>query len=356
MATLPRLPVPAEHRLVKAVLGLPPRLQRRLFGPPTEIDGQRLAGDAQALLRLAELAGVDSFAAMSVERARATTRIEAAVAAARPPLPMARVEALRAPGPAGPLPCRFYVPPGPAAAEPAPLLVYFHGGGWVIGDLDTHDDVCRFIATRAGVRVLSVGYRLAPEHPFPAPVEDAVAAFAWAAANAAGLGADPGRIAVGGDSAGGNLSAVVSMLARDGGGPRPAMQLLIYPVTDARAETTSRRLFADGYLLTQADMDFFEARYLPPAVDRDDPRVSVLRAPDPSDLPPAYVVTAGFDPLRDEGEEYARRMREAGVPVALRRHPGLVHSFANQTAISRTARAAMLELAGALRMGLALRP
>jgi acetyl esterase len=232
-------------------------------------------------------------------------------------------------------------------------MVFFHGGGWVIGDLDTHDDLCRFLAARAGVRVLSVEYRLAPEHPFPAPVEDAHAAFAWAAANATGLGADPERVAVGGDSAGGNLAAVVSMLARDAGGPSPVLQLLIYPVTDAHARTRSRQLFSEGYLLTRSDMDFFERHYLPRESDRDDPRASVLRAPDLSGLPPAYVVTAGFDPLRDEGEEYALRMRAAGVPVALRRHPGLVHSFANQTAISRTARAATLELAGALRMGLA---
>lgn len=354
MAKLPRLPPAAEHRAVKRLMSLPPRLQGRLFGAPPEVDGQRLASDVHVLLRLAEMVGAESFAdGMPVERAREITRAEAAVAAARPPLPMAAVEALDLPGPARPLPARLYVPPAPAAAEPGPLLVYYHGGGWVIGDLDTHDDVCRFLAARAGVRVLSVAYRLSPEHPFPAPVDDALAAFEWVAANAAGLGADPTRIAVGGDSAGGNLAAVVSMLARDGGGAAPAFQLLIYPVTDAGGGTASRRLFADGYLLTEADMDYFERHYLPPGCDRDDPRVSILRAPDLSGLAPAYVVTAGFDPLRDEGEAYALRMREAGVPVALRRHPGQVHSFANQTAISRSARAAMHEVAGALRMGLA---
>jgi acetyl esterase len=345
--------MPLEHRVVKRAMVLPPRLQRRIFGPPVEVDGQRLATDTHVLLRMAELVGAESFTGMTVEGARALTRQEAAVAAARPPIPLARVEELEVAGAAGPLPARLYVPFGPPAAEPSPLLVYYHGGGWVIGDLDTHDDLCRFLACRTGIRVLSVDYRLAPEHPFPAPVEDAHAAFHWAAANAAELGVDAGRIAVGGDSAGGNLAAVVSMLARDAGGPRPALQLLIYPVTDAHARTRSRELFAEGYLLTQGDMDFFEDHYLPNESARDDPRVSVLRAPDPSGLPPAYVVTAGFDPLRDEGEEYALRMRAAGVPVALRRHPGLVHSFANQTAISRTARAAMLELCGALRMGLA---
>jgi len=354
MASLPRLPTAAEHRVVKRAMSLPPRVQRRLFGPPPEIDGQRLASDVHALLRMAELVGAESFAdGMPVDRARSMTRAEAAVAAAQPPIPMARVEELQLPGPAGPLPARLYVPPGPAAAAPGPLLVYYHGGGWVIGDLDTHDDACRFLAARAGVRVLSATYRLSPERPFPAPVDDAIAAFEWAAANAAELGADPARIAVGGDSAGGNLAAVVSMLARDSGGPKPAMQLLIYPVTDARGGTRSRELFADGFLLTEADIEYFEAHYLPPETDPDDPRVSVLRAPDLSGLPPAYVVTAGFDPLRDEGEDYALRMREAGVRVALRRHPGQVHSFANMTAISRSARAATLELAGALRMALA---
>jgi acetyl esterase len=353
MATLPRLPMPLEHRVVKRAMALPPRLQRRIFGAPIELDGQRLASDMQVLLRLAELVGAVSFTEMSVESARAVTRHEAAVASSRPPIPLALVEEIEVAGAAGPLRSRHYVPPGPPAAGPPPLLVFFHGGGWVIGDLDTHDDLCRFLAARAGVQVLSVEYRLAPEHPFPAPVEDAHAAYAWAAANAAELGADPARVAVGGDSAGGNLAAVVSMLARDAGGPAPALQLLLYPVTDAHARTASRRLFGEGYLLTQADMEFFETHYLPDESARDDPRASVLRAPDLSGLPPAYVVTAGFDPLRDEGEEYALRMRAAGVPVALRRHPGLVHSFGNQTAISRTARAATMELAGALRMGLA---
>jgi acetyl esterase len=354
MATLPRLPAPAEHRFVKAVCGLSPRLQRRLFGPPPVIDGQVLASDTHALLSLAEMVGAESFGVgMAVEEARELARAESAVAAARPPIPMRRVDEMDVPGPGGPLPARLYVPHNPDAVAPAPLLVYYHGGGWVIGDLDTHDDACRFLASRAAVRVLSVEYRLSPEHPFPAPVEDAFAAFAWAAANVAELGADPGRIAVGGDSAGGNLAAVVSMIARDGGGPSPAMQLLIYPVTDARGEERSRRLFAEGYLLTEGDREFFEGHYLPAGCDLDDPRVSILRAPDLSGLPPAYLVTAGFDPLRDEGEAYALRMRQAGVAVALRRHPGLIHSFANQTSISRTARAAMLEVAGALRMGLA---
>jgi acetyl esterase len=341
---------------VKTVCGLPPAVQRRLFGPPPNLDGQTLASDIHALLKLAEMSGgVSAIEGMTPAEARQANREGVEVVAARPPIPMARIEGLEVPGPAGTLPARFYVPGGLPAGELAPLLVYYHGGGWVIGDLETHDGVCRFLAAAAGVAVLSIDYRLAPEHSFPAAVEDSLAAFTWAAANAAELGADPARIAVGGDSAGANLATVVSMLARDAGGPTPAMQLLIYPPTDVVGGQRSRELFARGFLLTKGDMDTFEAIYLPPGTDPKDPRVSVLHAPDLSGLPPAYLCTAGFDPLRDEGEAYALRMREAGVPVALRRHPGLIHSFANETAISRTARGAMLEAAGALRMGLATR-
>jgi acetyl esterase len=354
MATLPRLSPQAEHRIVKTVCGLPPRVQRRLFGSPPSIDGQALAPDIHALLKLTEASGgVSAMEGMGPAEARQANRQGVEVIDARPPIPMARVEALELPGPGGKLPARFYVPGGLPVNEPTPLLVYYHAGGWVIGDLDTHDGVCRFLAAAAGVAVLSVDYRLAPEHPFPAAVDDSLAAFTWAATNAAELGADPTRIAVGGDSAGGNLATVVSMLARDAGGATPAMQLLIYPPTDVVGGQRSRELFAKGFLLTKGDMDAFEATYLPPGTDPRDPRVSVLHAPDLSGLPPAYLCTAGFDPLRDEGEAYALRMREAGVPVALRRHPGLIHGFANMTAISRTARGAMLEAAGALRMGLA---
>jgi acetyl esterase len=354
MRALPRLPPAAEHQFLKWACGLAPRVQRTLFGKRQAIDGQTLASDIQTLLRIAELVDSRSFlSGMSVDVARASARHEATVTNSRPPIPMARVEALEVPGHAGPIPARLYVPLSLPAGVPAPLLVYYHGGGWVIGDLDTHDGPCRFLAAASGTAVLAIEYRLAPEHPFPAAVEDAWAAFAWAIAIAAELGVDPARIAVGGDSAGGNLAAVVSLLARAGGGAMPAMQLLIYPPTDSAADLPSRRLFAEGFLLTKADMDLFERAYLPPGTDAADPRASILLAPDLRGLPPAYVATAGFDPLRDEGEAYALRMREAGVRVALRRHPGLVHSFVSLTAISRTAHGAMSEAAGALRMGLA---
>lgn len=249
------------------------------------------------------------------------------------------------------MPARFYEPPG-LGLEDRPLIVYFHGGGWTIGGLDTCESVCRFLALNTPATVLAVGYRLAPEHPFPAAIDDAFAAYRWAAVDNLRLGVDPTRIAVAGDSAGGNLAASLSILAREDGGPQPTMQALIYPVTDAAGGHRSREEFAEGFLLTQADMDWFERHYLPPDADRADRRISVLRADDLSGLPPAYVTTAGFDPLRDEGEAYAARMQDAGVQVALRRHPGLIHGFANMTAISRTARAAMLELTTALGDGL----
>lgn len=353
MARLPRLPVAAEHRIVKLVCGLPPRLQRLLFGAPPVLDGQEPAEDIQALLWLDRLVGTDSLSqGRSVEETRADRRYEARIVAHRPPIPMERVEALELPGPAGPLRARLFAPPL-AAGDPPPLLVYYHGGGWVIGDLDTHDDPCRFLAANSGAKVLSVDYRLAPEHPFPAAAEDALAAYEWAAANAGRLGVDPARIAVGGDSAGANLAAVTCLTARGTGAPAPAMQLLIYPVTETAGTAASRRTFAEGFLLTRGDMDWFEERYLPSGVDREDPRVALLNATDLTGLPPAYVAVAGFDPLRDEGEAFARRLREAGVRVALRRHPRLVHTFANLTAVCPTARQAMLEATGALQMGLA---
>jgi len=315
MATeLPRLPIPLEHGVLKWACGLSPRTSRALFGKPPTVDRQTLSTETHALLTLARLSGSNGFfAGKSV----------------------------------------LYVPPRPTPDAASPLLVYYHGGGWVIGDLDMYEGVCRLLAAASGCLVLSVDYRLAPEHPFPAPLEDAFAAFEWAEANAAALGADPKRIGVGGDSAGGNMAAVVSRMAVEGGGPRPAMQLLFYPVTDSAEDTRSRELFSDGYILTKADMDKFEAAYLPAGVDASDQRISILKCPDLHGLPTAYVATAGFDPLRDEGEAFALRMRDCGVRVALRRHSGLIHTFVNQTAVNPTALAAMLEAAGALRLGLA---
>jgi acetyl esterase len=348
-----RLPQRLEHRLVRRLCGLAPRTQRLLFGRPPVIDGQELATDIHVILRLAEAAGDDTLiGGLPPEEAREYVRNSTAITSG-PPLPVAERRELSIPGPGGPLPARLYVP---IAAEPAPrpLLVFFHGGGWVVGGLDTHDGTCRFLSAHSGTSVLSIDYRLAPEHPFPAPVEDAHAAFRWAVANAQELGTDASRIAVGGDSAGGNLAAGTCLAMRDSGGPRPAMQLLIYPAVEAIDPRPSRNLFAERFILTQRDIDTCERAYLPDKSMGYEPLASILRVEDLSDLPPAYICTAGFDPLRDEGEEYAARLREAGVSVAFRRHPRLIHTFANLTAICPSARAAMLETAGALRMGLAV--
>jgi acetyl esterase len=353
MAKAPRLPPKIEFKLLRAICGLPPGGHRMLFGRPVKSEGQVLATDIQAMLGMSKLAGiVDLYADMPTEVARRETRHSALMANGRP-IAMARVEERTIPGEAGPIPARLYVPGGQPAEEPAPLIIFFHGGGFCIGDLETHDGVCRFLAAGSGASILAVDYRLAPEHPFPAAVEDAWSAFSWAAANAAALGVDPARIAVCGDSAGGNLSAVVSLLAREGGGRTPALQLLLYPITDAEGLMASRQTYREGFFLTEPDMQAFERDYLPNGVDPADPRVSVLQVADLSGLPPAYVVTAGFDPLRDEGEAYALRLREAGNRVALRRHPGLIHGFANDFALCPTATAALGEVAGALRMGLA---
>jgi acetyl esterase len=224
----------------------------------------------------------------------------------------------------------------------------------MVGDLDTNDSACRLLAAYSGVTVLSPTYRLAPEDPFPAAVDDARAAYLWARATCDELGADPNRIAVGGDSAGANLAAGICISMRDAQGPLPAMQLLIYPPTEAIDPRPSRGRFSHGFMLTGVDIDHCERAYLPDKSMGYEQLASVLRAADLSGLPRAYVATAGFDPLRDEGEEFAARLRAEGVPVAARRHPRLTHLFANLTTVCRSSREAMIEAAGALRMGLAV--
>ena len=265
---------------------------------------------------------------------------------AGPKVEVARVEDRRVPGPAGDIPVRVYTPEGHG---PFPGLVYLHGGGWVIGDLESHDNVCRTLARDVPCVVVSVDYRLAPEHRFPCAPEDCWAAAKHVAGHARDFGIDPVRLAVGGDSAGGNLSAVVTLLARDRGGPRLAFQVLVYPVTDAAMDTPSYRENADGYLLTRDGMAWFWNHYAPGAAEREDPRASPLLARDLRGLPPALVITAEYDPLRDEGEAYARRLREAGVPVTLTRYDGVIHGFFGMSGAIEQGRAAMAEAATALR-------
>jgi acetyl esterase len=351
----PRLPAPVEYRLLRSVCQLSPRKQRLLFGRPPSIDGQVVAPDVNAVIKMAALSGGASLTGgLPPEEARARVR-KSAASAEGPRLPMAELLEFEIPGAAGRLKARLYVPHS-APPPPRPMIVHYHGGGWMVGDLDTNDSACRFLAAHSGVTVFSPTYRLAPEHPYPAAPEDARAAYLWAQALVDELGADPERIGVGGDSAGANLAAGVCLAMRESGGPPPVTQLLLYPATEAIEPLPSRQLFPDGFMLTQLDIEHCERAYLPDKSMGYEPLASVLRVPDLSGLPPAYVATAGFDPLRDEGEAYGRRMREAGVPVAMRRHPRLTHLFANMTSVSRSARAAMLEAAGALRMGLSAAP
>lgn len=336
-----------EYQAARALAALPPALQVRLSGkPPVSIDGDTLAPETQLTLALLERRGEPSPETLSPEEARRARRRLSAVYSG-PPVSVGAVRDVEIEADP-PLRARHYAPA--ELGGPHPLLVYFHGGGFLYGDLDTHDGVCRLLCRHAGAHVVAVDYRLAPEHPFPAAVEDARAALAWAHAHAAGLGADPRRVGVAGDSAGGNLAAVVSQLAARDGGPAPVLQLLFYPVTDFTRRRRSRDLFAEGFLLTDSEMDWFETNYLGPAkAEAHDPRASPLLAQDLSGLAPALVVTAAFDPLRDEGEEYAQMLRAAGTPTTLRRFPGFIHAFVSAAGVSRTCREAVIEIAGATR-------
>ena len=237
-----------------------------------------------------------------------------------------QVENRTIPGPAGALPVRLYTPLN-TASEPLPVLVYFHGGGWVVGNLDSHDPVCRSLANASGCKIVSVDYRLAPEHPWPAAPDDCFAAVQWVAANATSLGVDAARLAVGGDSAGGNLSAVVTIRAHATKGPRIAFQLLIHPAVDARMQWPSVDENAVGYFLEKAGMEWFYGHYLPDHTDITQADISPLYADALSDLPPAYVVTAEYDPLRDEGRAYAEKLQAAGVPVEYHNYPSMIHGF-----------------------------
>jgi acetyl esterase len=265
---------------------------------------------------------------------------------------MASVTDYTVPGPAGDVPVRVYVPttePGPR-----PVLVYFHGGGWVIGDIETHDPTVRAVAEASGVTVVSVGYRLAPEDPFPAALEDCLAAVRWVAANAADLDVDAARLAVGGDSAGGNLAAIVAHELRAAAGPEVRFQLLVYPVTDGTMDHPSVDENAEGYFLTKDTMEWFWHQYVGDG-DRTGVRVSPMHLPDDvlAGLPPALVITAEYDPLRDEGEAYAARLAAAGVDVTSRRFDGMIHGFFSMRDLVPEGKVAIDEAGTALRQALA---
>lgn len=334
-ATTAAPPLTAKDRVVGVLTGvtlralprIPDRVKRLMLGFRTvTIDGNTLDTTLQLMLAGQSAAGINGLAS-SPDVATARAMLSDAAASFKQDILVGAVTNLSVDGASGPIAARHY---RPLHADGAPLLVFFHGGGQVIGTLDTHDDLCRLICRDGGVHVLSVDYRLAPEHKAPAGNDDAFAAYQWALAHAAELGADPGRVAVGGDSAGGNQAALVALRARDAGIQLPALQLLFYPVVNYRDETRSQTLFAEGFFLTKHDLVWFGSQYLDGAeVDAADPWVSPLLADDLSGLPPALILTAGFDPLRDEGRQYAEALRAAGVVVDYREFGSIVHGFAN---------------------------
>lgn len=281
---------------------------------------------ARALMRLMEERGVPPTHTLAPHQARALYRERRAFTQPEPPQ-VGSVQDLVAPGPAGPIRLRSYRPMGAPADAALPVLVYYHGGGWVIGDLDTHDTLCRQLANQSGCAVIAVDYRMGPEHRFPAAVDDSVAAARWIRGRAADLKIDPDRIAVGGDSAGGNLAAVVALAARDAGDLPLSFQLLIYPATDQRRGQPSHTTNGQGYLLTRDTMDYFHDHYIADPAQDLDWRASPLLHERHANLPPAFVVTAGYDPLRDEGLEYAQKLTEAGTRAALVNFERQIHGF-----------------------------
>lgn len=340
----------AQRRAFAALLALPQATKRRVAGRPLVIDDGALDVDIQVGLKILSRTAGPELEERTVASARAVIEQESWLFAGRPSR-VGEVRDLTVPTRGGGVPARLYRPAGVPAGK-LPLLIWFHGGGWVVGSIDSHDHVARAFCARAEVAVLNVGYRLAPEHPFPAGVEDAIDSFRWSHAAAAELGVDPTRIAVAGDSAGSNLAAVVSWVTTRDGGPAPAYQLLFAPATDvAHLDTTSYGLFHSGYFLTRTNIDWYIRHYLGNTGDPSDPLVSPLLAEDLSGLPPTHVAVAGFDVLRDEGEAYAARLAAAGVPVSLRRHRDAVHPFIN-ILVTDLGQRALHEAVGALRVGL----
>lgn len=350
-----------ERAVVAGLAGLPGAVVAALAGRPIVVDGQRLDPHSQLGLRLDRLSGRPAFETLGVDAARAAfTRLSATLAPAEP-VPCAVISERTIPGPDGapPLRVRRYLP-GPRTAAPAPALVFYHGGGHVLGDLDTHDALCRLLAHRAGVQVVAVDYRRAPEAPFPAAFDDALAALRWVRDAGPAEGFDPARVAVGGDSAGANLAAAVAVATAAAGEPGPAFQLLFYPLVDAVTahpdapdRPASYRLFATGFGLDAATVTWFRSHYLGadavgPESAAGDVRISPLRAADLARVAPAWLGAAGFDVLRDDSAAYAGRLRAAGVAVEHRLFTGLLHGFASLFGPIPAARAAVEEGADAL--------
>jgi acetyl esterase len=335
-----------EIALARTVFNLPPAWLVRLSGRDAiELDGQRLHPEMQLILASRRWSGAPpSLRAAEIGAARKAMLFGCTRYADAPKVGRVREHTIEGPA-GGRIRMRHYAPTSNTAR---PLLLFFHGGGFALGDLDSHDLPCRLMCREADLHVLSVDYRLAPEHPFPAAHEDAYAALQWARANAPGFGADAARIAVGGDSAGGNLAAVLAQRIARSNEPPLAAQVLVYPVVDRINPRASHELFAEGFMLEREDMRWFDDMYAPAPL-RSDPRVSPALAPDLSCLPPAIVVTAGFDPLRDEGEAYVEALRAAGSKVTAWREPGFLHGFMNCAGVSRASRRSVKRIAAELR-------
>jgi len=373
---IPEASARAKARIFTKAMSLNPDLVRRLAGRPKRIDGLTLSPQTQLMLRMQKLSLERAVESLPIPQGRIAMRRHAQIVGGDQPI--GEVENRTVRGAAGPLDARLYVPtglvergfdsavveeasaasrlettlrdgrsaPSSGTAAADPMLVFYHGGGMIYGDLDSHDAMCRFLAEQAGVRVLAVDYRLGPEAPFPAGVEDAWTAYEWISANASDYGADPHRLAVGGDSAGGYLAATTAIRAAHEGRPL-AFQLLIYPVTDMEGKSESRAKFGRNHYLTHEFMEKATENYLK-GHDPRDPRASVIHAEIPPNLAPAFVTTAGFDPLRDEGEAYAEKLADAGVDVAMKRYGGEIHGFANMVGFEGHPKRAMTEMAHAL--------
>jgi len=308
--------------------------------------------DCLRVHELYKIAGRPPLEQLSPAEAREGMRKSREIMQPDPPA-MSEVRDLTCPGPAGPIRLRLYRPLSARPADILPVLVFYHGGGWVIGDLDTHDVLARQLAQSSGAAVVAVDYRLAPEHRFPAAVDDAYAATRWVADNGKALGVDGSRLAVGGDSAGGNLAAVVSLMAHEKGGPAIRFQLLIYPATDTSQTQVSHKENADVLPLTKPAMDWFWNHYMGGQDGTQDYRASPLIAASLVNLPEAYVITAGYDVLRDEGLDYADKLEAARVPVTRRHYPGQIHGFFSMGRIIKDANAAVADAGAALKAALA---
>jgi acetyl esterase len=339
-----------QGKAANLALRMPISWVNLLAGAPITVDGRTLDARTQWFLQLLAHSGQQPLHRLGVPQARSEFDMFQTVMSGRP-APVGEILDRTIPGPGGRLRVRIYRPAG-TVARLLPTILYFHGGGWVIGSLEAYDLPCRFFCARTGCAVVAVDYRLAPEHKFPAGLDDAVASFRWLAQDAAELGIDPDRIVVAGDSAGGTLATVTAQQVR-GEAHTPCLQWLIYPATDLAADTPSHASCGKGFLLTQADMEWFRGLYLNDLAEIDDPRVSPLRAADLSGLPPALIFTSGIDPLRDEGQAYAEKLAAGGVKVVHREFESLIHGFVGMRGALQAAARAMDDMVAGLRHELA---